>query len=243
MSESYKETLQLDREESARYYAASVSRKSEQHKRLERMLQAHRLQPVSIADVACGGGGSSLHLTELYPDAHYTLVDLNEEAVGMARETMRGHKATCSVGDIYHLELPDSAFDLVVCWQTLSWIEQPEVALRELVRICKPGALVYASSLFDSHHDVDVYSRVFDHTRPSSAHGRHYVYNTYSLRSVREWLAGLVRELHVHEFEIPIDLNYEGKGLGTRTVRLETGKRLQLSAGMLLNWGILEARR
>ncbi len=243
MNERYKETLQIDHETTARYYTASITRKSEQHKQLEQILRGRGLQPRRIADVACGGGGSSFHLVELYREAHYTLVDLNEEAIDMARETMRGRNATCFVGDIYHLDLPDNSFDLVVCWQTLSWIEQPEAALRELVRICKPGAFVYASSLFESRHDVDVYSQVFDHTRPSSAHGLHYVYNTYSLRSVRQWIDGLVSELQLHEFEIPIDLDYEGRGLGTRTVRLETGKRLQLSAGMLLNWGILEVRK
>ncbi len=243
MNERYKESLQVDHETSARYYSASIVRKSEQHKQLERMLRARGPQPRNIADVACGGGGSSFHLAELYPDAHYTLVDLNEDAVAMARETMRGRDATCLVGDIYHLNLPDNSFDLVVCWQTLSWIERPDAALRELVRVCKPGALVYASSLFDAHHDVDVYSQVFDHTRPSSAHGLHYVYNTYSMRSVKQWLNGLVSELQLHEFEIPIDLGYEGRGLGTRTVRLETGQRLQLSAGMLLNWAILELRK
>jgi ubiquinone/menaquinone biosynthesis C-methylase UbiE len=243
MSERYKESLQVDRETSTRYYNASVLRKSEQHRQLERMLRARGLQPSNVADIACGGGGSSFHLAELYPDAHYTLVDLNEEAVGIARETMRGRNATCLVGDIYHLDLPDKSFDLVVCWQTLSWIERPDAALRELVRICKSGALLYASALFNTQHDVDIHSQVFDHTRPSSAQGLHYVYNTYSLRSVKQWLDGLVSELQVHEFEIPIDLTYEGRGLGTRTVRLETGQRLQLSAGMLLNWGILELRK
>jgi SAM-dependent methyltransferase len=147
------------------------------------------------------------------------------------------------VGDIYNLALETDSFDLVVCWQTLSWITKPETALRELIRICKPGGTIYVSSLFNAHHDVDIYSTVQDHTRHSTREGLSYSYNTYSVFSVRNWTAGLVSDLQLHAFDISIDLDYMERGLGTHTVRLESGKRLQLSGGMLLNWGILELQK
>jgi ubiquinone/menaquinone biosynthesis C-methylase UbiE len=241
--DSYKQALQADKRESGDYYRSSLNTKTEQQKQLEALLRAQALQPATIADIACGGGGSSFHLGSLYPDAAYTLIDLNEDAIALAKEATRHLKATCAVGDIYDLQLASDSFDLVVCWQTLSWIERPADALRELVRICRPGARIYASSLFNVHHDVDIYSNVEDHTRASSAQGLRYVYNTYALASVRQWVAGLVANVQVHEFSIPIDLSYAGRGLGTYTVPVEGGRRLQLSAGMLLNWGILELQK
>jgi ubiquinone/menaquinone biosynthesis C-methylase UbiE len=201
------------------------------------------LQPQTIADIACGGGASSYHLAALYPRAHYTLVDLNEEAVSYARQATENLRATYIVADIYGLPLESNSFDLVICWQTLSWLGDPERAVRELIRICKPGGRVYASSLFNSRHDVDVYSTVRDHTRVSAAQGLAYTYNTYAVSTVRRWVDGLVAAFGVHEFSIPVDLNYEGRGLGTYTVTLPEGRRLQVSAGMLLNWGILELRK
>ncbi len=241
--ENYKEALKVDQETSAKYYNSSLQRKTEQQKLLEALLQARSLKPLAIADIACGGGGSTYHLAGLYPDATYTLVDRNEDAIALARQATSHLKATCLVGDIYDLKVDDNAFDLVVCWQTLSWIEEPERAVRELVRICKPGARIYASSLFNVDHDVDVYSQVEDHTRPSAARGLRYVYNTYAQATVQRWVEGLVAEVRIHKFEIPIDLLPSGRGLGTYTARMEGGPRLQFSAGMLLNWGILELQK
>ena len=241
--EEYKQALKIDKEESERYYRSSLGTKTEQQKQLEALLRPLNLEPKKIADIACGGGGTSYHLSALYPRASYTLVDMNEDAISLARESTRHIKATCVLGDVYDLGMEADTFDLVVCWQTLSWLSKPDVALRELVKICKPGGRVYASSLFNAHHDVDIYAMVKDHTRPSSEQGLSYEYNTYSVFSVRKWVADLVSDVRMHWCEIPIDLKHAGRGLGTYTAKLDDGKRLQISAGMLLNWGILELQK
>jgi len=241
--DSYTQALKIDARESDRYYAASLHTKSEQQKQLETLVRRLQGRPAKIADIACGGGASSYHLGALYPEAHFTLVDLNEGAVARARQATGHMRTTCLVADIYDLPLESAQFDLVICWQTLSWLDQPERALRELIRICQPAGRIYASSLFNADHDVDVYSTVRDHTRASAAHGLSYTYNTYAINSVRRWVEGLVSDVQLHPFSIPVDLTYEGRGLGTYTVILRDGRRLQLSAGMLLNWGILELRK
>lgn len=236
----YKSALQTDSQEASKYYKYSLENKTEQQKFLESILDTRDIIPVTIADIACGGGGSSLHLSQRYPEAAFTLVDNNEEAISIARQATTHLKAECSVGNIYHLDLASDFFDMVVCWQTLSWLDMPEKAVHELVRIVKPGGRVFASSLFNFHHDVDVYSKVIDYTRASSLEGLSYAYNTYSSYSVNRWLEGMVANMQIHEFVMPIDLENSSRGIGTSTVMLEGGKRLQLSAGMLLNWGILE---
>lgn len=239
----YKNTLKVDTENSLNYFNSSLNKKTEQQKLLERILIERGIVPLSIADIACGGGGASLHLSSLYPQSKLTMIDANEDAIVLARQATSHINASCSVGDIYDIALDSNSQDLVICWQTLSWLDRPEVALRELVRICKPGGSVLVSSLFNRHHDVDVYSKVIDHTRPSSRLGMSYNYNTYSLRTVSKWLSGLATDFKFYEFNIPIDLSYDERGLGTYTVKLETGERLQISAGMLLNWGILEVKK
>lgn len=236
----YKNALLADAQEAEDYYKFSLEKKTEQQKFLEKLLNTSRIKPSHIADVACGGGGMSLHLSTLYPESNYTLIDYNENAISIARQATAHIKAKCSVGDIYNLDLCSDSFDLVVCWQTLSWLDFPEKAIHELVRICKPGGRVFASSLFNIDHDVDVYSNVIDYTRASSREGLGYAYNTYSKYSINKWVAELVTSVKIHEFVMPIDLDSFSRGIGTYTVKLEGGKRLQLSAGMLLNWGILE---
>lgn len=188
-------------------------------------------------------GGGTYWLSQAYPQAKFTLIDANEDAIAIARELTRHLKATCLVGNIYDLALETDSFDLVVCGQTLSWLNEPEKALRELIRICKPDGMVFASSLFNAHHDVDVYATVRDYTRPSALEGLSYAYNTYSISTIRKWVSDLVSDVQLHEFDMPIDLEYAGRGLGTHTAKLNNGKRLSISAGMLLNWGILELRK
>lgn len=236
----YKKALQIDGQESKDYYTSSLDRKTEQQKMLEDLLMARRIEAQRIADIACGGGGTSLHLSKIFGAASFTLMDVNEDALNIARKKMVNTDFTCLIGDIHNIELASDSYDLVICWQTLSWIDNPERALHELVRICSPGGRVFASSLFNLHHDVDVYAKVVDHTRTSSRDGLHYSYSTYSKYSVSQWLAGLSVDFKIHEFSIPVDLETPGRGLGTYTVKTGYNERLQVSAGMLLNWGVLE---
>jgi len=65
-------------------------------------------------------------------------------------------------------------------------------------------------------------------------------YNTISLPTVAEWLKGSVQSYKVHEFMPETDFLHDGKGIGTATTMTADGKRLQISGGMLMNWGILE---
>ena len=212
--------------------------KSEQQKMLERLLLDRRLSPKRIADIACGAGTLTYHVRKLYPDAGYVLVDVAESAIKLAKE-YNGDSVRCEIGDIFALNLESDSFDLVFCWQTLSWLDDAEVPLRELVRITRSGGHIFASSLFNLAHDVDVYAKVFDRTLESGRRGDPYNYNTYSAYTIGKWLNGRVSSFALHEFIPEVDFVYDGRGVGTYTVPA-LGKRLQISAGTLMNWGILE---
>jgi ubiquinone/menaquinone biosynthesis C-methylase UbiE len=238
-SSNYVEQLRQDAAESDRYYLHSVQRKTEQQKRLEQLVAALPSQPARVADIACGAGAASYHLSELLPRAEFCLVDKNPSAVALARKVMAGRKATVSEGDIFLLGLPTDEFDLVICWQTLSWIDDPKAATRELIRVTRPGGTVLASSLFNEGFDVDIQAYVRDRTRSSSSAGT-YTYNTYSRSTVDEWLQDLGCDFEILPFDIAVDLPRAGRGLGTFTERLADGRRMQISAGLLMNWGILK---
>lgn len=240
----YLKALKLDQKASHDYYNFSINNKTEQQKALEKLLiNKTGFLPKNIADIACGGGGVSFHLADLYPKTNFSLIDANEDAIKIAKESTKKINATCDIGDIYNLKLESNYYELVICWQTLSWLENPENALKELIRICRPGGYIYISSLFNINYDVDIFSKVIDYTRPSSSTGVGCDCNTYSMRTVNKWVNGLVKEMKVHEFCIDIDIKQKDRSVGTYTVRTESGQRLQISAGLLMNWGILEIQK
>lgn len=240
-NDDYVRALRQDGSETDAYHRRAIT-KSEQQKFLETLLESTGRRFEHVADIACGGGALSFHLRALFPSAAFTLCDRDAEALRMAEE-LNGPNCRYVADDIHALSsLPTDSFDLVCCWQTLSWLKDPERAVAQLLRITRPGGLIMASSLFNLEHDVDIRSQMLDHTRPSGAAGHAYDYNTYSPNTVRSWLGGNARRHALHPFTISIDIARSGRGIGTYTVNTDQG-RLQISGGLLMNWAILEVEK
>jgi len=54
---NYIDALKIDKEMSKNYYLSSLHKKTEQQKFLEELLAKSGVQPKTVADIACGGGG------------------------------------------------------------------------------------------------------------------------------------------------------------------------------------------
>lgn len=188
-----------------------------------------------------GGGTLSYHLADINKTAKFTLIDYLEEAVELSKEINSHNKErfVFEVGDIYNLKLPQYKFDFVFCWQTLFVLNEPIEALNQLIKITKKGGKIYLSSLFNFDSDVDIFTKFLDHSRVSGNNNSYGTYNTYSKHTVNNWLKDIVSDFKIHKFETPIPFEYDGRGIGTYTKKCEDGY-MQISAGMLMNWGILE---
>ena len=188
-----------------------------------------------------GGGTLTYHLSKLFINSSFYLVDYLEEGIKIAKNINKENKnISYFVDNIYSLNKIGNLFDFTFCWQTLSWIDDPKIALESLIKITKKGGEIYLSSLFNINYDVDVYSKVFDHTRISSRKLHFFNYNTYSKETIHNWINDKVSSIEFFEFTPEIDFIYNGRGVGTNTIKTEMNKRLQVSAGMLLNWHILK---
>lgn len=93
----------------------------------------------SILDVATGTGWTARILAER--GASTTGIDYSEELIFAAREiaSRRELSITFDVGDAHQLPYPDNKFDAVVSTFGVIFVSQPEVAARELARVCRPG--------------------------------------------------------------------------------------------------------
>ena len=106
-------------------------------------LLPHLTPDAKILDVGCGPGTITAGLADRVPQGHVTGLDAAQEVIEQARE-VAGDRANLdfATGDVYALDYPDDAFDVVQAHQVLQHLGDPVRALREMRRVTKPGGLV-----------------------------------------------------------------------------------------------------
>ena len=109
-------------------------------------------QGITIADVGCGLGYLGWTYWKHYGiGGTYIGVDcsvsLLTDANDIAGEWSTGGTACFINGDSYRLPIADESIDLTMCQTLLMHLEFPERALREMVRITKPGGIVMCMEL------------------------------------------------------------------------------------------------
>jgi SAM-dependent methyltransferase len=96
-----------------------------------------------VLDAACGEGyGTALLAGEGARSA--TGVDIDDRSVNHARSRHPGPKFICA--DMRELPFGDGSFDLVVCFETIEHLAEPEAALVELTRVMSEDALLLVST-------------------------------------------------------------------------------------------------
>ncbi|WP_328500932.1 methyltransferase domain-containing protein [Streptomyces sp. NBC_00457] len=98
-----------------------------------------------ILDIGCGPGTITADLAALVPEGHVTGVDRAPEILDRARDTAaeRGLTNTgFAVADVHALDFPDDTFCVVHAHQVLQHVGDPVRALREMVRVTKPGGFI-----------------------------------------------------------------------------------------------------
>jgi ubiquinone/menaquinone biosynthesis C-methylase UbiE len=97
-----------------------------------------------VLDAGCGTGYGSRLLAEAGA-REVVGVDI-AQAVLEAVASAMPEAVRLRAGDLRKLELGDGGFDLVVCFETIEHVANPQVVLDELVRVLAPGGLLLISS-------------------------------------------------------------------------------------------------
>jgi ubiquinone/menaquinone biosynthesis C-methylase UbiE len=101
-----------------------------------------------ILDVGCGPGTITADLAKLVPEGHVTGIERSaEDVLQKARDEAAAQgitNITYAIGDVLSLSFPDNSFDIVHAHQVLQHVSDPVLALKEMVRVAKPGGIVAA---------------------------------------------------------------------------------------------------
>ncbi|UUZ60814.1 class I SAM-dependent methyltransferase [Nocardioides sp. B-3] len=109
-----------------------------------------------VLDVPVGGG---VALRGLRPGGNvdYVAADISQAMLDRALDVARRRgvegRVTTAIADVGALPFEDESFDLVVSLTGLHVFPDPRPAIREMVRVLRPGAVITGSSLFtDDFH-------------------------------------------------------------------------------------------
>ncbi len=112
-----------------------------------------------ILDIGCGLGHEVQELASLVgSDGRVVGVDNNAPLIAEARRRTEGSHTPLEffVGDAGKLEFSDNAFDLCRAERFLIFLEDPEKALAEMVRVVRPGGTVVISDFDYARMRVEV---------------------------------------------------------------------------------------
>lgn len=109
---------------------------------------------LNMADICCGIGDFAVLLQKEFRPSRLVALDHSRSSLAYARKvaTDFGIDGIEYVyGDASEMLLEDDQFDFVTCRHSLQVFDRPELILKELFRICKPGGRVYVTNEKNSH--------------------------------------------------------------------------------------------
>src|SRR5580700_300103 len=132
------------------------------HGHAESVLRSHRtrtaensagyllpeLRPgLSLLDVGSGPGTITADLAQRVAPGRVTALETSEAVLQHTRDEITsrgGGLVDFAVGDVLALDYPAATFDVVHAHQVLQHVQDPVAALREMIRVCRPGGVVAA---------------------------------------------------------------------------------------------------
>lgn len=119
-------------------------------------------QGENALDIGCGPGLTTLALAEATGASGKVIgVDIAEPMLSLARKRCAHHaNVSFTTADVTALPYDDGSFDIALATQVYEYVEQVDLALRELARVVKPGGRVlivdtdWESAVWASHDDV-----------------------------------------------------------------------------------------
>lgn len=195
---------------------------------------------LKILDACCGIGHICYMLSELSNESVLHGIDQSDYLIEEAKKLCKNkNNISFQIGDVYDLSKNLSKeFDISINWKTISWLPYYDQMLKELIHLTKNH--IFISSLFYDG-DIDFEIKVREFKKESGSEHFNSFYNVYSLPRFKEFVYGLgAKNIEVYDFDINIDIPKPPiDQMGTYTVKLDNGKRLQISGAVVMLWKVI----
>ena len=119
------------------------------------LLPRHGLKPgMEMADICCGIGDFAVLVKKEFAPSRILALDHSRSSLEYARKVAADFGVVgieYVYGDASEMVIEDNSFDFVTCRHSLQIFDRPELILKELHRICRPGGRVYITNEKNSH--------------------------------------------------------------------------------------------
>jgi ubiquinone/menaquinone biosynthesis C-methylase UbiE len=97
-----------------------------------------------LLEIGCGQSkGLKFLIKNNFKEENIYGIDQSNEAINFSKKELPNAKL--SVGDAYNLKFSDNFFDFVLLMEVIEHIEEPNIVLKEIYRVLKPGGKVFLS--------------------------------------------------------------------------------------------------
>jgi ubiquinone/menaquinone biosynthesis C-methylase UbiE len=149
-----------------------------------------------VLDIASGTGyGSQL----IAKKAKKVIgIDYSPEAVQYSQANYPAHNLSYMVGDAHHMELDDHSIDIVVSFETIEHLKDPEQFIKEVKRVLKPGGQFVVSTPNDDEfmEGNEFHIHEFDYNELHRLISKNFKNSEYYYQSTY-FSAGLFSERHL----------------------------------------------
>lgn len=196
-----------------------------------------------VLDACCGYGRLIYFMNEFDNSQSYIGIDYMDELINLGKQLFNNQENIRFIcNDIMNIGNKfEKSFDISINYKTLSWLEQYETIIEQLIKVTKKK--IYITSLFWDG-DIDFITKIYQN---ASTNNEEYTFlNTYSLKKFSNYCIGLgAKEVNSENMHINIDLESKSNEseLSTYTKKIAPCngvKRLEFTGNVLLNWKLIE---
>ena len=179
----------------------------------------------AVLDVGCGTGAAARRAAaRVGENGRVTGIDVNPQMIDVAQSlpAPAGAAVQWQVASANDLPLPDDDVDLVLCAQTLQFIQDRAGALREMRRVLRPAGRVAISTwgrIGDSPYFDSLAAAVARHLGSAVAEGLHAAFRLADVNGVKDMLSAtgfvdVVADLLRLDLDLPVLRDFIPRHIG-----------------------------